>query len=95
MSIGWSGRNGEGSKPVCLVSSSVGPDLMCGCLAGESCERMHEGGQWDEEILPPQKLHGDIKCTELTQQIVEVFQQWKTTINLPCMNPDLAYKAQL
>ena len=25
---------------------------------------MHEGGQWDQEMLPPQELYGDIKRTE-------------------------------
>ena len=38
---------------------------------------MHEGGQWDEEMPPPQELYGDIKLldTKLTQQIAEVLQQ--------------------
>ena len=46
----------EGSKPVWLVTSSVG--LFDVRLFSWGFLWAHEGGQWDEEMLPPQELHG-------------------------------------
>ena len=54
---GWRGDR-EGSKPVWLVTSSVG--LFDVRLFSWGFLWVHEGRQWDEEMPPPQELHGDI-----------------------------------
>ena len=91
---GWGGwRDGEeqrgdseGSKPVWLVTGSVG--LFDVHLFSWGFLWAHEGGQWDDEMLPPQELHGDIKKV-LNIIIFRLFMQQSFVVNLclTCLPP--------